>query len=142
MIEVIDEGPWTRPPLDPGPVDRPYFEQAARGRLVIQRCPSCEHRQFPPKTICTRCGGDPEWLEVSGGGSVYTFTVLRRHGVAPFVDMVPFVLAMIEIPEGVRLMGNVMGVDPDDVAVGDPVEAYAIRVDGALAMPTWRAEAP
>lgn len=139
MIEVVDEGPWARPALDPGPTDRPYFESAAGGRLVIQRCPRCDHRQFPPKAICTRCGDDPVWMQVAGTGTIHTFTVLRRHGVKPFSEMVPFVLAMIDLPEGVKLMGNVTRVDPDDVEVGDPVEAYAIRVDESLALPTWRA---
>ncbi|MGI9625007.1 MAG: Zn-ribbon domain-containing OB-fold protein [Acidimicrobiales bacterium] len=137
-MEVLDEGPWTRPELDPGPLDRPYFEAAGDGRLIIQRCPQCDHRQFPPKMFCTRCGGSPEWFEVSGLGEVYTFTVLRRHGVPPFVDMVPFVLAMVDLPEGARLMGNVIGADLETFAVGRPVEAYAIRVDESLALPTWR----
>ena len=81
MIEIIDEGEWTRPAMAPGTLDRQYFEAAAQGRLVIQRCPSCDHRQFPPKLICTNCGADPEWLEAAGEGVIHTFTIVRRHGV-------------------------------------------------------------
>lgn len=137
-MEVIDEGPWTRPPLDPGPLDRPYFEAAAEGRLIIQGCPSCGRRQFPPKLLCTSCGVSPEWVEAAGTGTIHTFTVLRRHRVEPFASMVPFVLAMVDLPEGVRVMGNLSGVDPGSVAVGAAVEAYALRVDDSLALPLWR----
>ena len=144
MMDVIDEGPWTRPVLNPGALDREYFAAAAEGRLCIQRCPACDHRQFPPRLLCTVCGAEAEWMEAGGTGRIHTFTVLRRHGVEPFASMVPFVLAMVELPEGVRLMGNVTGFGPDELEgpmtqiVGAAVEAYAIRVDDQLALPLWR----
>lgn len=138
MIDVIDEGTGTRPAMAPGTLDRLYFEAAAQGRLVIQRCPSCDHRQFPPKLICTNCGADPEWLEASGKGVIHTFTIVRRHGVEPFKSLTPFVLAMIDLPEGVRLMGNVTGVDPEAAKVGLAVRAYAIRIDNTMALPLWK----
>ena len=80
----------------------------------------------------------PEWIETSGKGQVYTFTVVRRHGVEPFSSLTPFVLAMIDLPEGVRLMGNITEVDVDNVHVGQNVEAYAIRIDESMALPLWR----
>ena len=138
MIDVIDEGPWTRPAMTPGALDRQYFEAAAQGKLMIQRCPACDHRQFPPKLMCTSCGGEPGWLEASGEGIINTFTVVRRHGVEPFKSLAPFVLAMIDLPEGVRLMGNVTGIDPDDAHVGLAVTAYALRIDDTMALPLWR----
>ncbi len=138
MIEVIDEGSWTRPALNPSALDREYFEAAGQGRLVVQACTSCDHRQFPPKLLCASCGERPHWLDTAGTGTINTFTIVRRHGVEPFASLAPFVLAMIDLPEGVRLMGNVTGVDVDAVAVGDPVAAYAIRVDENLALPMWK----
>ena len=125
--------------LDPVSLERPYFEAAAQGRLVVQSCDECGHRQFPPKTLCTACGATPTWIEAEGVGTIHTFTIVRRHGVEPFKSMAPFVLAMIDLPEGVRLMGNVAGIDPDDVAVGLAVSAYALRIDETMALPLWRA---
>lgn len=138
MIEVISDGPWTRPTLNPSPLDRIYFEAAGQGRLIVQRCALCDHRQFPPKLLCTNCGAEPEWIEAAGKGTINTFTIVRRHGVEPFASLAPFVLAMVDLPEGVRLMGNVTGVDVDDVQVGDAVTAYALRVDDTMALPLWR----
>ena len=137
-MDIIDDQPWTRGPMDPGPIDREYFEAAAQGKLIIQKCPDCGHTQFPPKTLCTSCGQSPEWTETSGKGQVYTFTIVRRHGVEPFSGLTPFVLAMIDLPEGVRLMGNITEVDIDNVHVGQNVEAYALRIDESMALPLWR----
>ena len=105
---------------------------------MIQRCPACDYRQFPPKAICNSCGGEPEWLEASGEGVINTFTIVRRHGVEPFKSLAPFALAMVDLPEGVRLMGNVTGIDPDDVRVGLEVRAYGLRIDESMALPLWR----
>ena len=138
MIEVIDDGEWIRPALDPSALDLAYFEAAAEGRLIVQRCDSCDHRQFPPKTLCTNCGATPGWMQAAGVGEIHTFTVVRRHGVEPFRSMAPFILAMIDLPEGARLMGNVVVADPEVVRVGDPVEAYALRIDARMALPLWR----
>jgi len=137
-MEVIDNRPWDRGPLDPGPIDREYFEAAAQGRLIIQKCEDCGNTQFPPKALCVSCGQVPDWIEASGKGKIYTFTVVRRHGVEPFSSLAPFVLAMIDIPEGARFMGNITGIDPETTQVGQNVEAYALRIDETLALPLWR----
>ena len=137
-MEVIENLPWDRGPLDPGPIDREYFQAAAQGRLIIQKCGSCGHTQFPPKALCVSCGNVPDWIEASGKGNVYTFTIVRRHGVEPFSNLAPFVLAMIDIPEGARFMGNVTDADIDNFHVGLDVEAYALKINEELALPLWR----
>ena len=137
-MEVIENLPWDRGPLDPGPIDREYFKSAAQGKLIIQKCGNCGHTQFPPKALCVSCGNVPDWIETSGKGKVYTFTIVRRHGVEPFSSLAPFVLAMIDIPEGARFMGNVTDADIDSFHVGLDVEAYALRINEELALPLWR----
>ena len=77
--------------------------------------------------MCTACGGDPEWEEASGRGTVYTFTVIRQHGAKPFRDELPYVVAMIKLEEGPMMMGNITGCAVDDVTVGMPVRAYVVR---------------
>lgn len=104
---------------------------------MVQECQSCGHRQFPPKGLCITCAGEPKWTEVSGQGTIHTFTVVRRHGVEPFASLAPFVLAMIDLPEGVRMMGNVTGIDPEQAKVGLEVSAYALRINESMALPMW-----
>ena len=83
----------------------------AEGRLLIQECPKCGHRQWYPRALCTACGADPEWLECSGRGTVHTFTSSASRGCAPFQDELPYVIAMVELDEGPLMFGNVTDCD-------------------------------
>ena len=129
---------YDKPIPAPDETGRPFWEGAAQGELRVQRCTDCGHRQHYPRKICTRCGGDPVWEPASGRGQVYTFTVVRQYGMPPFRDELPYVVAMIELEEGVRMMGNITDVDPDEVKIGMPVEAYAIIAEEGIGIPCWR----
>ena len=137
LKENRDEA-WARPIPDPDPGERPFYEAADRGELVYQRCPACDHAQFHPRPLCVSCGGDPEWATASGRGTVYTFTVVRQNHASPFREALPYVVAMVELEEGVRMLTNVTGCAPDDVHVGMAVEAYAVALGNGLAVPFWR----
>ncbi len=119
-------------------VTRPFWEATAEGRLLYQECPACGNRQFYPRAACTACGADPEWREASGRGTVHTFTVIRQFGGPGFKDELPYVVAMVDLDEGVRLMGNVTDCDPEAVRIGDPVELHWAAVDDRLQIPLWR----
>lgn len=136
--ELVDAGEWTRPLPRPDPVSAPYWEAAARGELVVQECPECGHRQFYPRSVCTACAADPGWITCSGRGTVHTFTVIRQNHAQPFKDELPYVVAIVDLEEGPRMMGNVTGCDPDDVGIGMPVEVYFVPADGGVAVPFWR----
>jgi uncharacterized OB-fold protein len=92
-----------RPIPEALPEWRGYFEGCKEGRLLIEECASCKHRQFYPRGQCIVCGDATHWLECSGLGSVYTFTTVRMTKAAPFDGIVPYHLAMIELDEGVRM---------------------------------------
>jgi len=137
-MEVIRGTEWERSIPDPDRSQRRFFEAAARGELVYQRCPACDHAQFYPRAVCTACGADPEWATASGRGSVHTFTIVRQNFMKPFADELPYVVAMIELEEGVRMMTNVTGCAPEDVHIGLAVEAYAVECEEGIAVPFWR----
>jgi len=134
-------GSWERPAPRPEAWERPFFEAAARGELWYQRCPACDRAQFYPRPACTACGAECEWALASGRGQVHTFTVVRQSSARGFKGDVPYVVAMIDLEEGVRMMGNVLDCETDDVAVGTPVEAVAIEFEEGLALPQWRIRA-
>jgi uncharacterized OB-fold protein len=137
-MEVVRGRPWNRVALAPGALDRVFFEAAARGELRYQRCPACGQRQFYPRLLCTACGGDVEWALASGRGVVHTYTIVRQHGQAPFREELPYAVAIVELEEGVRMMGNVSDCPVEQVRIGMPVEAYAIECGDGLAVPFWR----
>ncbi len=136
--DVVTGTEWERPLPVRDPVSAPYWEAATRGELVVQECAKCGHRQFYPRAVCTACGGDPEWLTCSGRGTVHTFTVIRQNHAKPFRDELPYVVAMVELDEGPRMMGNLTGCEPDEVRIGLPVEVYFVHADEGVAVPFWR----
>lgn len=119
-------------------VSRPYWEAAGRGELLFQECPACGHRQLYPRALCTVCAATPEWRTSSGRGTVYSCTVIRQNWAQPFREMLPYVVAMVELEEGPRLMSNVTDCSPEDVSVGMPVEAWFLAVEDGLALPMFR----
>ena len=117
---------------------KPFWEGTARGELLIQRCTACHKTQFYPRAICTHCGGEPEYIAASGYGAVHTFSIVRQNLAPPFKDMLPYVLAMIDLEEGVRMMTNIIDCEIDDVAIGLPVEVHIIEAKEGLWIPYWR----
>lgn len=87
------------------------------------------------------CASTPEWEEVSGRGMVHTFTVIHQMHAKPFVDELPYVVAMVDLDEGVRMMGNVTDCDPAAVHIGMPVEVHFIEAEEGTGVPFWRPRA-
>jgi uncharacterized OB-fold protein len=96
----------------------PYWEAAAEGRMVIQGCVDCGAAIFPPRPLCPACWSSAvEWRDASGRASVESFSVVHRAPNESFVAEVPYVVALVRLDEGPRLMTNVIGCDPDDVRI-------------------------
>jgi uncharacterized OB-fold protein len=127
-----------RPLPAPDAVSAPYWKAATDGKLVYQECPACGHRQLYPRAMCTACAATPEWRDASGSGTVHTFTVIRQNWAEPFRSQLPYVVAMIELDEGPRLMSNVTDCAPEDVHIGMRVELYTVRVDDEIGLPLFR----
>ena len=118
-----------------------FFEGAVQGCLVLPRCYDCDFVIWFPREICPECGSqDVDWFEASGKGSVYSFTVTRRIP-GSWGKATPFVLAYVELEEGPRVMTNIVDCDPEQVAIGDSVEAVfedATNRDGDSGPPLLR----
>lgn len=116
---------------------RPYWDAARDGRLVLQECPECHRLRHPPLPACPDCrhGGMPGWREVSGTGTVYTYTVVRHPTHFAFADKVPYVVALVELTEGPRLVAGITGCQPDEVRAGMPVRVVFREVAGGVTLP-------
>lgn len=136
--ERSEHGAWQRPLPETDPVSERYWAAAAEGRLLIQRCAACGHRQHYPRAVCTACGATPEWEEASGRGTVYTYTIVRQYGMPPFDALVPYVVAMIDLVEGPRLMSNVVDCAPEEVHIGMEVEAVMRIAEPGVGVPFFR----
>jgi uncharacterized OB-fold protein len=101
---------------------RPFWEGCRRHELLVQRCRACGARQHYPRGVCASCwSAELEWLRSAGRGTVYTFTVTHRSQASWFKGAVPYVLAWVELEEGVQLLTNLVGCDPAAVRIGMPV---------------------
>lgn len=118
----------------PDPDSAPYWEGIANGELRYQRCGACDTAVFYPRSICPNCGTpDPGWQVSAGDGVVYACSVIHRAPPA-HKDDVLYVVALIDLAEGFRMMSRVVDCDPDSVAVGQSVcVVYRDDSDGKLA---------
>jgi uncharacterized OB-fold protein len=113
--------PRPAPVLDPDTAG--YFEAARDGRLLVQRCEVCANTQLYARDRCLRCRGPLQWVEASGRGAVYSFTVIRQNYQRPFRDWLPYVVALVDLEEGPRVMTNIVDCDPESVHIGMAVRA-------------------
>ena len=101
-----------------------FWAAAAEGRLVIERCTACGTGSFPPYGACRRCRGrSMEWVDVTGTGTVYSVTVNHQRWL-PDLE-VPFAVVLVDLDDhpGVRVVGRLRGVAPDDAHIGMTVRA-------------------
>ncbi|QRP42832.1 Zn-ribbon domain-containing OB-fold protein [Amycolatopsis sp. FDAARGOS 1241] len=119
------------------PLVEPFFRAAGQGRLVVQRCDSCEALRWPPLSGCPECRGrDTTWAEVSPTGTIWSFVVYHRAFSASLKDQVPYTVAMVQLDEGPYLVGRLVdGEKPP--RVGDRVRAEFLEA-GGVATVRWR----
>lgn len=119
----------------------PFFEAAAKGELVIQRCKESSQYQYYPRAGSVYTMGEIEWVRVPGKGKVYSFTIVRKNPADPvFAALCPYAIVLVELPEGVKIFGNLTGCEAEDVRIGMDVEVYFSAVDeaGTIHLPFWR----
>src|SRR5690349_8993957 len=92
------------------PETRPYWKAAERGALLIQRCNNCSRLQFPYRQTCCNCWkqGFLEDVECTGAATVWTFSVIYRNDTPGFAASLPYVSALVELEEGLRMMTNII----------------------------------
>jgi uncharacterized protein len=114
-----------------------FWDGTAAGDLRIQRCGDCGALRHPPGPMCPACGaGRPGYLVAAGTGEVYSY-VVQHHPPVPGKQL-PIVVALVQLTEGVRMVGELLGVSPDRVRIGLPVRVEFVRVDDTLTLPAWR----
>lgn len=102
----------------------PFWAATRQRRLVLPWCPACERPHWFPRDVCPHClGPDLDWREASGRGVVHAWSVMPKPAMPVLAARVPYVVALVDLAEGVRMMSNVVGSDLDDVRVGLPVVA-------------------
>lgn len=131
---------YSGPVPTPTPETRPFWEAARRHELCLQHCGSCGGYVFYPRVACPHClAGNLEWRWVSGKGTLETFTVVHR-GQKGFPLGAPYVIAIVRLAEGPRLMSNLIGIAPDPakITIGMPLEVVFEDVTAEVTLPRFR----
>ena len=116
---------------------KPYLEGLERHELRLPWCRSCGKPHFYPRTACPHCWGEGyNWRPASGKAVVHTFVVVRNNPPTAFRDMLPFVIAIVELEEGVRMLTNIVG-DTEGLAIGDRVALEFTEHNGQT-LPVFR----
>jgi len=131
--------PYTRPLPAPSAVSQPFWDAAQGHRLVIQRSKKTGKYVFYPRLVSPFGTDDElEWTEVSGRGTVYSYTVARRPTAPQWAAEGPYVIAIVELGEGPHMTANIIGCDPDSVRCGMTVEAAFVDVTPEVTLVQFR----
>ncbi|HYA35840.1 MAG TPA: Zn-ribbon domain-containing OB-fold protein [Candidatus Binataceae bacterium] len=118
---------------------RPWWEALQRHELYIQKCRQCGETRYYPRAQCTQClSPKTEWVRCSGRGKIYTFTVTHQNQAAGFRESLPYVLAYVELDEGVKLLTNIVECRSEEVKIGMPVEVIYEDATPAVTLAKFR----
>jgi 3-oxo-4,17-pregnadiene-20-carboxyl-CoA hydratase alpha subunit len=134
-VRLADPARSIRPAVNQ---DTAFFWEGMRlGELRIQRCDSCQRLRHPPGPACPSCGSlELSYVVSSGAGTVFSYVV--HHYPAVPGRSTPFVVALVELAEGVRMLGQLLDAPADAVTIGALVELAPEKVDDELTLPAWR----
>lgn len=115
----------------------PYWEGARKGVLTLQRCGDCEKFQFYPRILCSHCTSQNlSWEPVSGRGKVLSYTIVRR-GISSGYDA-PYVIALIDLNEGVTMMSTIQTLEPESIEIGATVDVVFEDWGENIQMPVFK----
>ena len=126
--------PKPRPDID----TEPYWRAVAEQRLVIPRCLDCGYLRWPPGPCCPRCQSfSTDWVRASGEGHVYSWTVVRHPTAEVLLDQVPYIIVLVDLAEGARVLGNLVDCDPSLVAPQMAVSVIFERDSAGFSLPNF-----
>lgn len=127
-----------RPLPVPTQATQPFWDAAAQGKLIFQRCGVCHQLQSPPRLFCRHCMAENlQWETSTGLGSIYTFTVNHRAANPHMADKLPYVVAVVQLDEGFRMMANIVNAPPQAVRVGDRVQVRFLALSDSISLPQF-----
>ena len=117
---------------------QPYWEGVRRRKLLVQQCRGCGNLWHPPTPICPHCQAkDYEWHAVSGRGVVYSYTIVHHPAHPAVVDKVPYLVALVTLDEGPRVVSNILNCPIDKVTVGMPVRLTFQEIADGVVLPQF-----
>jgi len=128
-----------KPKPRPAPESLPYWQAAREHRLALPKCEDCQKFWFPPSRTCPHClSANFSFQNVTGKGKIFSFVTFHRVYRPAFTNDVPYVVTLIELDEGPRLLSNIMGVTHDQVKCEMRVEVVFDDYDEDISIPKFK----
>lgn len=128
------------PPVLADPRSEEFFTAAARDILVVHRCAECGHLLEPESRTCFSCGSSElGWAEVSGAGTLVSWSVVHHPPHPAFADQVPFPVGLVELTEGPWLHARITGVSLEALRAGLPLTVSFVHPDEGDSYPVFTA---
>jgi uncharacterized OB-fold protein len=137
----MSEAGYRAPLPTPQPESDHYWERAKAHELWLMRCDDCGSAYFYPRAICPHCfSRNTRWFPSAGQGTLYAFSIVHRAPRPAFQDRVPYITALVELEDGVRVPTNLVEVEPDParIKIGMPVEVVFDDVTPDITLPKFR----
>ena len=100
----------------------PFWEGTKQHELRLQLCDDCPAYRFTPKDVCPACASvNATWTAVSGAGTVYSYSVVHRGPGPAFQEDAPYIVVLVDLAEGPRILSHMTECEPDDMKIGMPV---------------------
>jgi uncharacterized OB-fold protein len=116
---------------------RPFWDGARAGKLMQQRDRTTGRTHWPPKPLYWKDGTRLEWFEASGLGEVYTYVVASEPFLPAMQHLLPHIMVVVQLDEGARVVGHMVGCTPDEMAFGMPVRVRFKRLTERVTLPVW-----
>ncbi len=118
---------------------RPFWEGTRQHKLLIQRCRECGAYIFYPRKYCPECFSENiEWVESSGRGHVYSFTIVQNNPPSAFLQDVPYVVAIVKLEEGVQMLSNIVDWQSTTLRCEMPVVVTFEKLTEEFTLPKFR----
>jgi len=118
----------------------PYWQGAKDGKLLLQNCRSCGHIWHPPTPICPSCQAkNYEWRPASGRGTVHSFTIVHHAAHIAMAKRVPYLVALVTLEEGPRVVSGIMNRAEEAVQIGMSVTLTFEEISPGIVLPQFEA---
>ena len=136
---MADEKKYKKPLPRVDEESKGFWEACQRHQLYVQKCRACDALRYYPRALCTNCmSSDTQWLKCSGRGKVYTFTTTYQNQAPGFRESIPYIMAYVELEEGVKMLTNIIDCAPEQAKIGMPVEVVYEDVTPAVTLAKFR----
>jgi uncharacterized OB-fold protein len=130
---------YKKPLPKQSPWSKPFWDGCKKHELLIQKCKDCQKYIFYPKLFCPHClSTHLEWVKTTGRGKIYSYTIVYSYGPTEFSEDTPYIVAIIDLQEGVRMMSNIVGCAPETVECDMEVGIVFDDVNEEMTLPKFR----